>query len=120
MLVCLCVSKFPFGTIAPETLATGTLAFGTQASETLATGTQSSYLSRIYHQLYSRGKNCHVEKFQLSMYDNCGEIYGILLQFMPFFLLNLLFIVCFVANCFATIYALCGEKLSLKVHLWRK
>ena len=85
MLVCLCVSKFPFGTIAPETLATGTLAFGTQASETLATGTQSSYLSRIYHQLYSRGKNCHVEKFQLSMYDNCGEIYGVLLQFMPVF-----------------------------------
>ena len=52
MCICLCVSKFPFGTLAPETLATGTLAkrtlaFGTQASETLATGTQSSYLSRI-------------------------------------------------------------------------
>ena len=45
--MCLCVSKFPFGTLAPETLATGTLAFGTQASETLATGTQSSYLSQI-------------------------------------------------------------------------
>ena len=27
-----------------------------------------------YHELYSWRKNCHVEKFQLSMYDNCGEI----------------------------------------------
>ena len=27
-----------------------------------------------YHKLYSWRKNCHVEKFQLSMYDNCGEI----------------------------------------------
>ena len=26
------------------------------------------------HELYLWGKNCHVEKFQLSMYDNCGEI----------------------------------------------
>ena len=89
MIVCLCVSKFPFGTLAPETLATGTLAtrtlaFGTQASETLATGTQSSYLSRISPIIFV-GKNCHVEKFKLSMYDNCGEIYRVLLQFMPFF-----------------------------------
>ena len=31
-----------------------------------------------YHELYSTNnswrKNCYVEKFQLSMYDNCGEI----------------------------------------------
>ena len=27
-----------------------------------------------YHKLYSRRKNFHAEKFQLSMYDNCGEI----------------------------------------------
>ena len=27
-----------------------------------------------YHELYSWRKNCHVEKFQLSMYDNSGEI----------------------------------------------
>ena len=27
-----------------------------------------------YHELYSWRTNCHVEKFQLSMYDNCGEI----------------------------------------------
>ena len=44
MCICLCVSKFPFGTLAPETLATGKLAtrklaFGTLAPETLATGT---------------------------------------------------------------------------------
>ena len=35
--VCLCVSKFPLGTLAPEKLATGTLAFRTLAPETLAT-----------------------------------------------------------------------------------
>ena len=34
---------------------------------------QSWYLSRI-SELYSWRKNCHVEKFQLTMYDNCGEI----------------------------------------------
>ena len=28
----------------------------------------------LHHELYSWRKNCHVEKFQLSMYDNCGEI----------------------------------------------
>ena len=27
-----------------------------------------------YHELYSWRKNCNVEKFQLSLYDNCGEI----------------------------------------------
>ena len=27
-----------------------------------------------YHKLYSWRKICHVEKFQLSMYINCGEI----------------------------------------------
>ena len=26
------------------------------------------------HELYLWGKNCHVEKFQLSLYYNCGEI----------------------------------------------
>ena len=27
-----------------------------------------------YHELYLWKKNCHVEKFQLSIYDNCGKI----------------------------------------------
>ena len=27
-----------------------------------------------YHELYLWRKNCHVEKFQLSMYKNCGDI----------------------------------------------
>ena len=40
---------------------------------------QLNYASRPdichkYHELYSWRKNCPVEKFQLSMYDNCGEI----------------------------------------------
>ena len=26
-----------------------------------------------YHELYSWRKNCHVEKFQLSMYEYCGD-----------------------------------------------
>ena len=31
---------------------------------------------------YIRGeKICHMEKFQLSMYDNCGEIWKILVNF---------------------------------------
>ena len=58
------------------------------------------------------------KKFQLSMYDNCGEIPHVEKFQMSFIaiyavlLLNLLF---------ATIYAVwCGEKLSPKVHLWRK
>ena len=51
----------------------------------------------------------HVEKFQLGFI----AIYAILL-------LNLLFTL-FCREIFATIYALsCGEKLSSKVHLWRK
>ena len=77
-------------------------------------------------------KNCHVEKFQRSMtivgklkispdvdkfqYNCWGfiAIYAVLL-------LNLLFTL-FCHEIFATIYALslCGEKLSPKVHLWRK
>ena len=53
-------------------------------------------------------KNCHVEKFQLSMYDNCGVIEN--------------FSTCGeILGNFETIYALsCGEKMSPKVHLWRK
>ena len=34
---------------------------------------QTSYLSLISLRLLVE-KNCHVENFQLSMYDNCGEI----------------------------------------------
>ena len=34
---------------------------------------QSSYLSRISRIIFVE-KNCHVEKFQLTIYDNCGEI----------------------------------------------
>ena len=34
---------------------------------------QTWYLSRISRIIFVE-KNCHVEKFQLSMYDNCGEI----------------------------------------------
>ena len=70
------------------------------------------------HELYSCRKICHVEKFQLSMYDNCGEnensttcgeILGYFEKFWE------------ILENFATIYTLsCGEKLSPKVHLWRK
>ena len=33
-----------------------------------------AHICHEYHGLYLWRKNCHVEKFQLSMYDNCGEI----------------------------------------------
>ena len=33
-----------------------------------------AHICHEYHELYSWRKNCHVEKFQLSMYDNCGKI----------------------------------------------
>ena len=54
----------------------------------------------------------HVEKFQYNWWGFIA-IYAVLL-------LNLLFTL-FCREIFATIYALsCGEKLSPKVHLWRK
>ena len=54
----------------------------------------------------------HVEKFQYNWWGFIA-IYAVLL-------LNLLFTL-FCREIFATIYALsCGEKLSSKVHLWRK
>ena len=56
-------------------------------------------------------KNCHVEKFQLSMYDNCGEI-----EISPH-------VEKFreILGNFATIYVFsCGEKLSPKVHFVEK
>ena len=34
---------------------------------------QTSYLSPISHIIYVE-KNCHVENFQLSVYDDCSEI----------------------------------------------
>ena len=70
-----------------------------------------------YHELYLWRKNCCVEKFQLSMYDNCGEIENFstcgeisvqLLGFIAIFavlLLNLLFTL-FCREIFATIYPL--------------
>ena len=77
-----------------------------------------AHICREYHELYSWGKNCHVEKFQLSMYDNCGEIENfficseILESFEKFWE---------ILGNFATIKALsCGEKLSPKVNLWKK
>ena len=33
-----------------------------------------AHICREYHELYSWGKNCHVEKFQLSMYDIVGKL----------------------------------------------
>ena len=33
-----------------------------------------AHICHKYHKLYLWRKNCHVERFQLSMYDNCGEI----------------------------------------------
>ena len=33
-----------------------------------------AHICQEYHELYLWRKNCHVEKFYLSMYDNCGEI----------------------------------------------
>ena len=32
------------------------------------------YICHEYHKLYLQRKNYHVEKFQLSMYDNCGTV----------------------------------------------
>ena len=55
---------------------------------------------------------CDVEN--VAIYANFIAIYAILL-------LNLLFMLSCREIYFATIYALsCGEKLSPKVHLWRK
>ena len=66
------------------------------------------YICHEYHELYSWKRSCHVEKFQLSMYDNCREIENVSTDGD-------------ILGNFATIYALsCGEKLSPKVHLWRK
>ena len=78
----------------------------------------------------------HVEKFQMSPHDRCGEIWNSphmacvwcrkrchickIYAIYAVLLLNLLFTL-FCREIFATIYALsCGEKLSPKVHLWRK
>ena len=79
---------------------------------------QSSYLSRISRIIFVEKKLSYMEKFQLSMYDNCGEIENfstcgeILGKFENF--LEIL-------GNFATLYAFsCGEKLSPKVHLRRK
>ena len=75
-----------------------------------------------YHELYSWIKNCHVEKFQLSMYDNCGEIenfstYGeISVQLMGFYC-NL----CrFVAK--SVIHAVLSRNFchNLRAFMWRK
>ena len=50
-----------------------------------------AHICHGHHGLYSWRKNCHVEKFQLSMYDNCGEIENfstcgeISVQFMGFY-----------------------------------
>ena len=32
-----------------------------------------AHICHGYHGLYPWRKNCHMEKFQLSMYDNCGK-----------------------------------------------
>ena len=73
-----------------------------------------------------------MEKFQLSMYDNGGEIENfstcgeISVQLMGFYCNLCRFVAKSVIHAvlsriyFATIYALsCGEKLSPKAHLWR-
>ena len=91
-----------------------------------------AHVCHEYHELYSWRKNCHVEKFQLSMYDNCVQLkisphvetfqhnwWGFIAVYVVV-LLNLLFTL-FCREIFATIYARsCGENLSPKVHLWRK
>ena len=88
---------------------------------------QLNYASRPdichkYHELYSWRKNCHVEKFQLSMYDNCGEIENfstcgeISVQLMGFYC-NL----CrFVAK--SVIHAVLSRNFchNLRAFMWRK
>ena len=49
MCVCLCVSKFPFGTLAPETLTTETLAIGALAFRKLAPETLATRTLAIEH-----------------------------------------------------------------------
>ena len=75
-----------------------------------------------YHKLYSRRKNCPAEKFQLSMYDTCGEIENfstfeeLLVQLMGFYC-NL----CrFVAK--SVIHAVVSRNFchNLGVFMWRK
>ena len=75
-----------------------------------------------YHELYSRRKNCHAEKFQLSMYDTCGEIENfstcgeISVQLMGFYC-NL----CrFVAK--SVIHAVLSRNFchNLRAFMWRK
>ena len=58
----------------------------------------------------------HVEKFQMSPHDRCGEIWN-----SP----HMACVWCrkrrHICKIYAILYALsCGEKLSPKVHLWRK
>ena len=83
----------------------------------------------LHHELYSWRKNCHVEKFQLSLYDNCGEIenFSACGEISDVFYCNLCRFVAktiihaVLSQNFATVYMLsCGEKLRPKVHFWRK
>ena len=75
-----------------------------------------------YHELYSRRKNCHAEKFQLSMYDTCGKIENfstcreISVQLMGFYC-NLC---CFVAK--SVIRAVLSQNFchNLPAFMWRK
>ena len=47
---------------------------GLDGGQNRKVGRHRAHICHEYHELYSWRKNCHVEKFQLSMYDNCGEI----------------------------------------------
>ena len=61
----------------------------------------------------------HVEKFQMSPHDRCGEIWNS--PHMACVWCRKRRHICKIYAIFATIYTLsCGEKLSPKVHLWRK
>ena len=75
-----------------------------------------------YHELYSWIKNCHVEKFQLSMYDNCGKIenfstYGEISVQLKGLYCNLC---CFVAK--LVIHAVLSRIFchNLSAFMWRK
>ena len=90
------------------------------------------HICHEYHELYSWRTICQVEKFQFSVYGNWWEIENfstggeISVQLMEFYCNLCRFVAKSIIHAvlsrnFATIYALsCEEKLSPKLHLWRK
>ena len=85
-----------------------------------------------YHELYSWTKNCLLEKFQLSMCDNCGKIENfstcekISVQLMGFYCISCHFVAKSVIhaalswNFCRNLRAFMWRNFFPKVHLWRK